>query len=321
MKFIISLSILIIFFTSLQGQPNLIPNPSFEQYYSCPNTTAQVDSCIGWNTIWQSPDYFNACSNSVNADVPINFVGNHFAFDGNAYMGMIVYIPPVIPLYREIIGAYLLDTLTVGNKYHLSMRVVRSGNEITFLGAVASNKIGARFSTERPINFDSTNIDNTATVFSDSVIVDSLNWTLLSWEFIADSNYTYISIGNFFDGQHVDTLILPPFSNYVPGPYYYCLIDSVTLQCISSNCLTSIEEDEINAIHVAQKEYSIDIVNNSNVNYKIEIFSGLGQLIYYNLLKGNTTVKLEKLPSGINIIRATNLTNPKIFIKKIQVTQ
>ena len=44
---------------------NLVPNPSFEIFITCPNTFGQIGLAIPWfqsNTIASSSDYYNSCN-------------------------------------------------------------------------------------------------------------------------------------------------------------------------------------------------------------------------------------------------------------------
>ncbi|HPF90129.1 MAG: hypothetical protein H6592_04535 [Flavobacteriales bacterium] len=47
---------------------NLVPNPSFELTDTCPNTCCfnVGDRPLYWNRWDQSPDYFNACADTIN---------------------------------------------------------------------------------------------------------------------------------------------------------------------------------------------------------------------------------------------------------------
>ena len=40
---------------------NIIPNPSFENYYSCPTVPKQVDFLYNWISASNTPDYYNSC--------------------------------------------------------------------------------------------------------------------------------------------------------------------------------------------------------------------------------------------------------------------
>jgi OOP family OmpA-OmpF porin len=190
-------------FTSAQ---NLVPNSSFEEYYVCPDNTSQVDSSVSWHSVLNTPDYFVTCS-PYPVCIPDNLCGYQYPFDGNAYMGIITY-DWYFTYWKEIIGTQLLDTLVPGNNYHFSMRVSRGNWTNQSYNCSASNNIGVRFTTKPYSASFPPPINNTATLNTDTIVKDTLNWILLSWNFTADSAYNYIYIGNFFDNAHTDTVVI-----------------------------------------------------------------------------------------------------------------
>ncbi|MBS1651127.1 MAG: hypothetical protein JSU07_03875, partial [Bacteroidetes bacterium] len=91
---------LLCFFTyfNAKGQINLVPNPSFEQYTSIPNTWAEIDSCKYWFRVLGTPDYYTAYSPLLLAgltpslcgfSVPLNTLGYKYPRTGNCYAGII----------------------------------------------------------------------------------------------------------------------------------------------------------------------------------------------------------------------------------------
>src|ERR1700749_1133263 len=72
-------------FINMNAQVNLVPNPSFEIYTSCPTGSSQLSLAIPWQGVTtNSSDYFNVCGTG-GATVP--FSGSNFqnARTGNAY--------------------------------------------------------------------------------------------------------------------------------------------------------------------------------------------------------------------------------------------
>lgn len=60
-KFIFIFSFLLIANFSF-AQVNLVPNPSFESYSTCPDGSSQLYKATPWfNPALGSPDYFNVC--------------------------------------------------------------------------------------------------------------------------------------------------------------------------------------------------------------------------------------------------------------------
>ncbi|MBK8846785.1 MAG: T9SS type A sorting domain-containing protein [Bacteroidetes bacterium] len=301
--------LLLVYSFNLQAQVNLVPNPSFEQYVSCPNNTSQVDSCIGWHSVLESPDYYNTCA-PYPVCIPDNFCGYQNNFDGNAYVGLVAYAWYIFG--REIIGASLLDTMVVGNIYNISMRVSRGNWTNQNSNSAGSNKLGMRFTTYSYNNFTIADISNQAQVFTDSIINDTVNWTLLSWNFVADSAYSNIYIGNFFDDNHTDTV-----NDGSPYAIAYYFIDSVNVSCVGANCNVGVEsildvEPQIvyNAI-----THQLSFVDLENLYYQLNIVNLLGQVVKSQSCTEATIIDLSFLNKGIyNLILCDNA---KVLTKKI----
>src|SRR6185436_11795118 len=84
------------------AQTNLVPNPSFETYTTCPNYYGNLSTTGNWYpATLGSPDYFDTCD-VFYVDVPGNFMGHQKAFDGGGgYAGFYSYY--LAFLYREYI--------------------------------------------------------------------------------------------------------------------------------------------------------------------------------------------------------------------------
>jgi len=213
---------------------NLIPNPGFEIYYSCPTTTAQVDSCLGWKRVEWTPDYFNSCNTGNIVSVPSNSLGYQPAHSGCGYCGFYSVIEN-LSYGKEIIQAQLTSTLMVGTKYYFSFQVALCDGNLAGGWTAGSNKIGFRLSTMAwlPGNNNSPPIDNYATFYTDSIITDTTNWTTITGSIVADSAYNFITFGNFFDSLHIQFIII---SGIDTTSYYY--IDDVCLSPDSVTCIT-----------------------------------------------------------------------------------
>ncbi|MGV9013646.1 MAG: hypothetical protein ACOH13_13715 [Flavobacteriales bacterium] len=204
---------------------------------TCPYTIGfQVgDQPLYWRTWSNSPDYFNACADTLDdlanlASVPFNGWAFQYAQDGDAYAGFYTYYTPE---YREFIGAPLITPLTAGTTYYLSfwVNLADSGN---YFGRNfgATNNQGLLFTMDSNawVDFNGPGFPfrNYAHLYRAEVLTDTTNWTLVSGSFVADSAYQYVVLGNFFDNAHTEVLPLPPGN----GEYSYCLVDNV---CVSPN--------------------------------------------------------------------------------------
>lgn len=309
------------FFTSGVSAQNLVPNGSFEEYYSCPITVDKVDSIVNWYRVLNSPDYFNTCApNSVS--IPDNVLGSQFPYEGNAYTGVYTYHSYSVQ-YREVIGAKLLNKLIVGNTYHVSMRVSR-GNETEWINCDrATNKLGIRFTTTKIPNFivtgryDTSYITNFAQLYTDSIITDTLNWVLLHWNYVPDSAYAYIYIGNFFKDNMTNTVVIN--SLVKPGNAYY-YIDSVNINCVGKHCFADDVPDiskSSERIFYQQDSKSLSIESGNENSAILSIFNLQGQLLLHKDISGINRVSLSELSSGIYIVRIK--TEHTSLVKKIVI--
>jgi hypothetical protein len=219
MKIALLMTAIFTFYQNSFAQVNLVPNPSFEIYSQCPITLDQINRATGWTAYGYSPDYFNSCAMGSVA-VPNNAWGQQYPLNGNGYAGLVTFDAQGNSI-REFIGVQLQQFLNPGTKYFVSAYISR-GN--SFLTNGATNKFGFRFSTAvlSPVP-----IDNFSHIDSDSLITDSINWTRIAGAFIADSAYQYLTIGNFYDDGHTDTLEINGFT-----AYYY--LDAI---CVSTDSL------------------------------------------------------------------------------------
>jgi Secretion system C-terminal sorting domain len=222
--------ILVFFILPLaEAQINLVPNPSFEDTISCPTVLDNLQDVQDWSSYGNSADYFNGCS-TTGMNVPNTAFGFQYANTGNSFCGVVTYLKGSSSLgsnYREFIGVELNSQLQIGTKYFFSFYAVSAQNN----GSIGffSNNIGLRFFTTSYTQLSPAPLDNFSHLKFDSLLSDTIFWKKISGSFVADSNYNFIGIGNFYDFMNTDTLIYSPF------PFCaYSYIDDV---CVSSDSL------------------------------------------------------------------------------------
>lgn len=221
---------------------NLIPNPSFESYSSCPTIAAQLYRATNWfqprktstASVNQacSSEYYNACSAGL-VSVPYNSFGVQYPRTGNAYIGFSFY-ESIGWNYREYAEVKLIDPLVAGQRYKLEFYA-----SLTDYCRYAIKQLDACFTADSL--FDSTvfvissivpQIQNT------TFVSDTMNWTKVSGSFIAAGGEHFLTLGNFQLDSLTDTLrVINNPNNYFNGAYYY--IDDVSLMVDSS---ASVEE-------------------------------------------------------------------------------
>jgi len=220
-----SICLLTALLISLVGQSqNLVQNPGFESYISCPNAVSQFDRVASWvNASSSSPDYYNKCGTAV-ASVPHNSSGYQVAHGGNAYAGIFLWSKGSSGFGREYISGRLSSALLQGHTYHFEM-FVNLANICRYTGST----IGAYFSD--------TLISSSTTfgvlpytpqvMYTGTTRFDTTNWTSVSGDFVARGGERFLVIGNFKADSLTDTLLV----NMGPGTntIFYSLIDDVSL--------------------------------------------------------------------------------------------
>ncbi len=264
---------------------NLVPNPSFEQFDTCPSNISQITRAAGWNAVRPTPDYFNSCSTDtlfngqIIVGVPSNFCGYRTAASGTAYSGIISKGGSSED--REIIGTQLLTPLQIGTKYFVSFQVSLAGhaNPNQYCGI---NKLGALFSTTLYLNLSSAPICNCSQIYSNLIITDTLEWTRITGSFIADSNYSAINIGRFYSNATTDSIQIAGTLGFA---YYF--VDDI---CVSTDSTFAYNYmytgvDELIDQNVSVKCYPnpftdfITIEDRHGNVKQVNVYSSLGQMV------------------------------------------
>jgi hypothetical protein len=303
------------FVATTYSQTNLVPNPSFEIYDTCPNTLSQISRAVGWHSARPSPDYFNSCTSSSSQNwVPVNFIGHQNPASGSAYAGFSARYGGV-STGRELVGASLTNPLQIGTKYYLSFKVSKAD-----IIDCSVNKLGALFSTVDYTDNNNAPICNCAQIYSDSIITDTVSWTRIKGSFIADSNYSYINIGNFFTDAASDSVTQSPTCN----AYYY--LDDI---CVSTDSLYTAGWQWTTGVNNFSNEENILLfpnpstdgfmyLNKNLTNENVVIYDMLGNNIKSFLINGNK-IDLTDLQNGIYFIQISN--NRSYFKQKIIINK
>lgn len=287
---------------------NLVPNASFEDTVSCPYGANKITDAMGWFSSKGSPDYFNPCANSTTPQVgvPNNMGGHQDSYDGVAYAGLVTYqVSPIPNIYREYISIELNQTLIAGVKYFVSAFIARAD---TFNLDCATNKFGFRFSTiAHQVPTNALPIDNFSHVHSDAIITDKNNWTWVGGSFLADSNYQYINIGNFYEDANTDTIECPNLQNYIA--YYY--VDEV---CVSTDSLTcsapvginELKNDDELILFPNPFTDKINVTVKRNEQLEVSLYDVTSRRIFNQTFTNSTTINTAQLAKGIYLYEVRN---------------
>lgn len=225
--------ILFILISNFGLTQNLVPNPSFEIYDTCPTAISnlgdyQIEHCTGWYApTWATSDFFHGCSSFASGvNVPNSIFGYQAAFDGVGMLGMILLLDSGETPYFEYVQAKLNQPLIQGYSYKFSFNVnLANGSDY------AVEKIGAWFTQNAvssndglPLFSVNPQIENTT-----GFITDTLGWRKIEGEFIADGGEEYITIGYYSDTLNPDTVRHNPQAITI-SIYSYNYIDGLELE-------------------------------------------------------------------------------------------
>ena len=289
-KHLLCIFLLISSISQINAQ-NYVLNPGFEDTTACPTTLLnQVPLSSGLSSYRATPDFIHACAGNV----PYSSLGMQLPHSGDAMCGFIIHDAILVnPNYREYIGSRLCEKLKVGDTYYASMYINRADN---FSGS--GDKVGIKFSTVA-YNPTSPSFNNSAQIYTNVMINDTVNWVKISGTFVADSAYEYVIIGNFFDDGHC---------NYTPGTSYY-LVDDICVSSDSGLCNTALCPDV--GIHEQIRDNAYTISPNP--------FTESTDIQFNNPSKENCTLILYDLHGRI-VQTIVNITSDKIKIERKELT-
>lgn len=234
------LSVLITF--GAHGQ-NMVPNPGFENYNTCPAgigcmlySPAYTD--FTYIQDWICPldfsrsDYFHVCATVPDAGVPRNYFGYQPPHGGNGYAGIVAWLeyPASAKPYMSYIETKLTRAMVAGHKYRVSLWANVSAYYNVHFTWVGINKLGVHFSdtllwdpVARCITA-STDVADT-TVF----VADSARWIQVKGIYTATANSLYMTVGHFDDDAvyHMRDTVLRVGTD--PEKFSYVYIDDVSV--------------------------------------------------------------------------------------------
>lgn len=288
-KLLCVFSILLCGMTPLLSQ-NLVPNPSFEQYETCPSGLGQIYKCDNWfspNT--GTPDYFNYCAAGSVSGVSDNFYGEESAYDGAAYAGIIIYTSQQEPELeiREYLEIELMEALEADKHYLIQFQMSLAD----MIGNCKSKSIGAHFS----VNVISDPSSGLSFDFIPQVQTENNSqtngWTNFQASFVAEGGEKYMTIGNFNSNQETEEwqacpalentyLYIDAVSVIEVEPLEYdgateiCEGENISLTALSSGAIQWLDDEK--ELLSEDKEFSFqpeqdEIIHLSDGIYEIEI--------------------------------------------------
>jgi hypothetical protein len=301
---------------------NLVPNPSFETFSSCPVAYAQMSLAFPWTDPTNaSSDFFNSCSSGPYISTPNNFTGsgaNGFQLprSGNGYAGFYAYAT----FSREYIQVLLIDSLAAGVVYRVEFYV-----SFVNFDKYAVDAIGAYFSLNS-ISGPSGNVLNYSPQVSNSVgnfLADTLNWMQITGTFTATGGEKYLTIGNFKPDSLTNRIVVNNSALDTVSSYYY--IDDV--QVYPDSVTSAIEFQKNKSISVypnpAKDQLFISVSDENIKTVFVEITDITGKLIYSSEISiDNFVGRLNfNIENGIYLGRITDNNSKKQSVQKIVINK
>jgi hypothetical protein len=287
----------------VNGQENLVPNPSFEEYSQCPTQNGGYQFVDHWEAVYGGGgvNFFHECGN-YSYGIPANFVGGGYARTGQAYMGFAAW-GRHSGLHAQFPGVPLKEPLVEGRRYRAVFHVSLNDSF-----CVAIRNMGAYFSaTQPPANIDSLDSYEPQVRWqSDSFLTDKQGWTEVSGIFIAQGGEQFLTIGNFDGHYGTDTLNVgncgqpkPWNPDYWNSSGYY--IDDVSV--IDMDSLTGVDEMEGLAMNVypnpAKNFFTIET---GQGNGTLSLYDGAGRQVLSILLQSSKqNISVVGIPAGVYV--------------------
>jgi hypothetical protein len=273
-KLIILLTLII---PNLSSGQNLISNPSFEDVYSIPSQMSQLSKAVDWFSFNESPDLYSTLTSNNVVGIPMNIGGYQNTFHGDNYAGFYAYLEIDSGNVREYVATELTTPLNIGNTYHVSFYVslseIKDGE-----GNMAVGGLGALFTNTLYNNTTNVLMPNNAPhIYSSNIISDTINWINIQGEFIADSAYQYLAIGNFFDDLNTNSIQYFPTNNHDLSYYF---IDSVTVLDVTPNTgVSEIKPENICQVYPNPINGPVNISFEESTDVYVTIRNSLGQVV------------------------------------------
>lgn len=287
------------------GQVNLVPNPSFENYTTCPNGdgTIQLGYCDDWyDPIKTSSDFFHSCINSdplcippfiACYGIPSNYNGFEYAHTGIAHAGFYVYHFGTFTNTREYLAVKLTNPLNSGSRYCMELYYSQADSSNIAIDNIGALFLNSPFPFTPPTDTFIINI-NPQIQFKKQYLSQSLGWEKLEGDFIANGGEQHLIIGNFQLDNQLDTATIHNGVSGIGVSYYY--IDDVSL--IECNPVISNVPNVLTPNNDGINDF-LEIMNSEVDEIKLTVYNRWGLSIYNVIGKNKIIWSPKELVDGI----------------------
>ncbi len=248
-------ALLLVLVVNSSAQINLVPNPSFEMH-SIP-CSSLTNSSSNVATSWISPvinssssyGYVNACASNICCGVPFNTFGRGFqyAHSGSGYVAFFAVVDDGFNVnFRNYLQSKLFMTLQANKCYYIEYFINLSNAYL-----LGCNNVGLLVGDTGIISNKSKYVSASPQIlqFGNPVIIDTMNWVKIAGIYKAHGGEQYITIGNFKDDLHTDTIFIQKAGN--SGASYYLddvsviPLDSMQLKAEAGRDTTIVKGDSV----------------------------------------------------------------------------
>jgi len=237
-----------------------------------------------------TPDYYHYCGTSL-VELPNNFLADVVPATDSAVMGLVIYNYDITN-YREYISCQLTEKMNLEQSYTVKLKVT-GGTNINY--RFTSDKLGIHFSTT-PLSQNGYYRINRTAQLEITTLLNTPQWVEYTFNFVPDSSYEFITIGNFQTDNNTTESFVANSSN----KYSNVFLDDISI--VSDGTWTSesrMSEDLI--FNFSPTRNQIDFQSPVTKIEKIIIHSIEGRVLCtYNLFENSGSISLpEFLTKGI----------------------
>ena len=293
---------------------NLVLNPGFESYTTCPERhTAENGSHRLAVNHWsyptlRAPDYFNRCSTGDEVDVPANFAGEAEPHSGDGYMGGILSGSEVE--YREYIQGKLKKTLKKGQRYCVTFHY-----RLASFSRFAMDQMSVYFSNDKVESSSKANLavepqlTNTPGLFIDN----TTEWEQYCRIYTATGGENFIIIGNFKSYAQTNYVAKDKHAvNKHNKTYAYYFFDDVSVvpitnceycPCVAHDFEVVVTDSSYTGGANPMTGKTKKLINDGSISIAISGGTPPYRIAWSN---GSQSKKLENLPAGLYTYKVTD---------------
>jgi OmpA-OmpF porin, OOP family len=296
-----------------RAQVNLVPNPSFEEYEDCNNTS--ITTAMEWVVDWFNPNLWSSDYwTSVNLGTPCTEGGtggiNPYlvpeSFDSNFIVGSYYYVfEQEESGVREYVEVELTEPLVAGNSYAISYNVsmgATSKYRINSMGCYFSETAFTDYLTVGALEAD-------PQVEVDTLFGSPYYWIQIRDTIVANGGEKFMTVGNF---KHNDEIELEQISEDSDAIGSYYVLDKFNVSLITNVGIKEPSLDDVKIWYNTDEDLLI-VKNSSFSNNLLEIFDASGRKILDDVANGKKEISTQKFSSGLYLVKVNSKKGNLIY--------